>query len=81
MGKKLNIWPYLRCYFTYRLHTWYQLTQVQPIKRAFNDPKVKVKIGNKTKQLVISLMGCTLVSSMKSVGEIAYFVPLQASPD
>ena len=24
MGKKLINWPYLGCYFTYRLHTWYQ---------------------------------------------------------
>ena len=30
MGKKLN-WPYLGCYFTYRLHTWYLIlgTKVQ----------------------------------------------------
>ena len=26
MGKKLNNWPYLRCDFIYRLHTWYQGT-------------------------------------------------------
>ena len=25
-GKKLNNWPYLRCYFTFRRHTWYQGT-------------------------------------------------------
>ena len=24
VGKKLNNWLYLGCYFTYRLHTWYQ---------------------------------------------------------
>ena len=25
-GKKLKNWPYLGCYFTYILHTWYQGT-------------------------------------------------------
>ena len=25
-GKKLKNWPYLGCYFTYRLHIWYQGT-------------------------------------------------------
>ena len=25
-GKKLNNWPYLGCYFTYSLHTWYKGT-------------------------------------------------------
>ena len=55
MGKKLNNWPYLRCVFTYSLHTWYQDTTH---KCASNDPsaydvdqrsrsKVKVKISQK----------------------------------
>ena len=53
--KKLINWPYLRCYFTYSLHTWYQGTTH---KCASNDPsaydvdqrsrsKVKAKFSQK----------------------------------
>ena len=55
MCKKQKNWPYLECYFTYRLHTWYQGTTY---KCPSNDPsaydvdqrsksKVKVKISRK----------------------------------
>ena len=36
MGKKLKNWLYLLCYFTYRLHTWYQGTTYLG---AFNDSR------------------------------------------
>ena len=35
MARKSNHWPYLGCYLTYRLHTWYQGTTHQG---TFNDP-------------------------------------------
>ena len=67
-GKKLNNWPYLGGYFTYRLHTWYQGTtqlgafnnsiadDLDPRSRSRSKVKVKFssKIGKKTKKLVIS---------------------------
>ena len=34
MGRKPKNWPYLGCYFTYKLHTWYQGTTHYG---AFND--------------------------------------------
>ena len=56
-GKKLNNWPYLGCYFTYRLQIRHQ-----------SKPSVKVIV---TWFIKCTLLGYILVPSMKSVGKIA----------
>ena len=69
-------WPYLGCYFTYRLHTWYQGTTQQA---AFNDPSADGQGQRSPTDFIISIITafcdsfgrCPLVS-FKVTDDVSY---------